>query len=66
MEIILYTTHCPQCKLLEKTLKDKNIEYKEETNVDTMLSLGIQAVPILQVDDKKMNLKEALTWVRSN
>ena len=31
-EIILYTTHCPMCLMLEQKLKEKNIKFKEETN----------------------------------
>ena len=29
MKIILYSTHCPRCNVLEKKLKTKNISYEE-------------------------------------
>lgn len=52
MNIVLYTTHCPQCRGVEALLKSKKINYVENTDVDKMLSLGIKSVPVLSVDDK--------------
>ena len=63
MEIILYSTHCPRCTVLEAKLKQKNIEYQEINNVDEMLKLGIQSVPQLKVDGKLMDFSEAVKWV---
>ena len=63
MEIILYSTHCPRCTVLEAKLKQKNIEYQEINNVDEMLKLGIQEVPQLKVDGKLMTFSEAVKWV---
>ena len=63
MEIILYSTHCPRCTVLEAKLKQKNIEYQEINNIDEMLKLGIQAVPQLKVDGKLMDFSEAIKWV---
>lgn len=63
MEIILYSTHCPRCTVLEAKLKQKNIEYQEINNVDEMLKLGIQTVPQLKVDGKLMDFSEAIKWV---
>ena len=31
--IILYTTHCPRCKVLETKLNNKNLEYTIVDNV---------------------------------
>lgn len=63
MEIILYSTHCPRCTVLEAKLKQKNIEYQEINNVDEMLKLGIQEAPQLKVDGKLMTFSEAVKWV---
>lgn len=52
MKIVLYTTHCPMCMLVERKLKQKNIHYEEVTDVDKIMELGFSHVPILQVDDK--------------
>ena len=48
--VIMYTTHCPQCKVLEKMLNDKKIEYTQITDINIMKSKGIQSVPYLEVE----------------
>lgn len=63
MKVILYTTHCPKCRVLEKKMKEKNIEYKEVTDVDKMIDLGFDAVPILDVDGQIMEYKEAVKYL---
>ena len=33
MDIILYSTGCPKCKILKKKLEDKNIDYVESDDI---------------------------------
>lgn len=63
--VIMYTTHCPQCKVLEKMLNDKKIEYTQITDIDIMKSKGIQSVPYLEVEGELKNFKESMEWVRN-
>lgn len=63
--IIMYTTHCPQCKVLEKMLNDKKIEYIQITDIDIMKSKGIQSVPYLEVEGELKNFKESMEWIRN-
>lgn len=63
MSIVLYTTHCPKCSVLEKKLVNKNIDYVENTDTELMLSKGFSEVPILEVDGVSMNFKEANEWI---
>ena len=63
--VIMYTTHCPQCKVLEKMLNDKKIEYTQITDLDVMKSKGIQSVPYLEVECKLKNFKESMEWIRN-
>lgn len=65
MEIILYTTHCPKCKVLETKLKAANIEYTECDNVDEMLKIGLSSAPNLSVNGKIYDFKGALNWVKT-
>lgn len=65
MEIILYSTHCPRCKVLETKLKQKNLQFTEETDSKVMNSLGIKSAPSLGVDGKIMHFKEAVDWVKA-
>jgi len=64
MEVILYTTHCPQCKVLDMKLKEKGIKYTECTDIDEMIKLGITSAPQLQVDKKLLDFSEAIKWMR--
>ena len=61
--VILYSTHCPKCRVLETKLKQKNIEYEECNDIEEMLKLGIQEAPQLEVDGKLMTFGEAVKWV---
>ena len=62
---ILYSTGCPRCKILKKKLSEMGIEYVENNNVDEMLALGFNDVPMLSVDGKLMNFSEAVKWLLS-
>lgn len=61
--IKMYSTHCPKCKILETKLKQKNIEYEECTDINEMLSKGIETVPILEVDGQMLDFGKAVRWV---
>jgi glutaredoxin-related protein len=63
VKVILYTTHCPKCTVLEKKLTSKNIPYEEVTDVDLMINKGFDAMPVLEVDDTIMDFKTANTWI---
>lgn len=63
MEIILYTTNCPRCKILEAKLNTKNIKYNVETNVDKMLAKGLMSAPGLEVDGQLMDFITANKWI---
>jgi glutaredoxin len=63
--IVLYSTHCPQCRALETKLQKANIEYVLNDNKEEMLKLGFKSAPILQVDGTYYNFAEAIGWVNS-
>lgn len=63
--IKLYSTHCPRCKVLVAKLNQKNVKFEEITDINTMEKLGIMSVPMLLVDDKLMDFKEAVTWINA-
>jgi len=65
MEIILYSTHCPKCKVLTLKLDKKHIPYTVETSVDKMLALGLKTAPALSVDGTIMPFAEANAWVNN-
>ena len=65
MEITLYSTHCPRCNVLEKKLQQKNIVYEEINDTAIMEQKGYLSVPILEVNGKSMNFKEAVDWINT-
>lgn len=60
--VILYSTGCPKCKVLEKKLKDKGIEFKIETDADLMIEKGYLTAPMLEVGEEIYDYNEALQW----
>ena len=63
MRVILYSTNCPKCNVLEKKLEEKNIKFKLETNQEVMINKGFMSAPMLEVDGKIMNFVTANKWV---
>lgn len=55
---------CGQCKVLKKKLGNKNISFTVVEDIEKMLELGIQGVPVLQLDDgTKLIQTSAIKWV---
>ena len=63
-KIMLYSTGCPQCKVLKKMLDDNKVEYTTCSDVSLMMEMGISSVPMLRVDDELMNFPAAMKWVK--
>lgn len=63
-KIILYTTHCPKCKVLETKLKQLNIDYDVIDDEKIMTGKGFLEAPKLEVNNKIMNFSEAIKWVK--
>ena len=65
-KLVLYSTHCPRCVVLEKKLNAKNIEYEEVNDENLMVEKGFTTVPMLEVDGVVLNYKEANEWINNN
>lgn len=63
MKVVLYSTKCPKCLIVEKKLKDKGIEFEEVTNINAMLEKGFMVAPMLEVDGEVMDYTKAINWV---
>lgn len=65
--IILYSLHCPKCKVLELKLQKAGIEFTIIDNEDTVVEVGkanhILDVPILQVGDNFYNFTNAVKYI---
>lgn len=60
---ILYSTRCPKCQILEKKLVQKGIEYTEVNDMQSMLDMGLQSVPWLEVNGQMMDFNQANQWI---
>ena len=65
MSIIFHSTKCSKCKVLETKMKNKNINYEENNDIDLMISKGILSAPCLEIDGKILDFKNAVEWVNN-
>ncbi len=63
--LTLYTNGCPKCNVIKSKLEAKNIPFTENTNVEELIPLGIQSLPVLKVGDEFLSFVDANTWVNS-
>lgn len=61
--ITLYSTGCPKCRVLEKKLEAEEIKYTKVEDENVMIEKGFMSAPMLDVDGKVMNFKEAVDWL---
>lgn len=63
MTIVFHSNHCPKCRILEEKLKQKNISFEENNDVELMLQKGFMTVPVLEIDGVAYSFKEAIKWI---
>lgn len=64
-KIVLYSTNCPNCKMLEKKLTDNGINFDICTDMSIMQEKKITSAPSLEIDGKIYTFFEANQWLRS-
>ena len=67
--VVLYSTDCPKCKILEKKLEAKDIKYTKITGseaVNSIKSHGFMEAPLLVIDNSlAMGFAPAVNWVNN-
>lgn len=63
-EIILYSTGCPMCKMVEEKFAQKGIKYIKISDPEIIVSKGIKVVPQAEIDGKLLRVKEILNWLK--
>ena len=63
MKPVLYTTHCPKCKVLEAKLKEKKVDYDIVDDKKQILEEGIRTVPVLVVNGARLDFLNAVRYV---
>ena len=62
-KVVLYSTGCPKCKILEQKLDMKNIEYEKTNDVSELVKMGFTSAPVLKIDDEYLEFKTANEWI---
>ena len=68
--VMLWSTHCPRCKVLELKLKQKGIQYEMNNGLEVeeakevMMAKGFLEAPKLEVDGVVMGFKDAVDWLK--
>jgi len=65
MNVVLYSTGCSKCKVLEAKLEAKKIKYDIINDIEVMESKGFMSVPMLEVNGEVMSFKRAIDWVNA-
>lgn len=67
MNIVLYSTNCPKCNVLEKKLQNSGLKYQAiyEFDKKELIKKGFASAPVLAVDDKYMDFAEANRWIQN-
>lgn len=64
--IILYTQPgCPQCRVAHMLLDKTKISYTEISEISVMQEKGIEHTPALEVDDKILQGKEMINYIKN-
>lgn len=61
--IILYSTGCPKCNVLEKKLKAKDIDFVVVEGEQAIAEKGFSEAPLLEVDGVIKTFPEAVQWI---
>ena len=64
MKITLYSTGCPQCKVLKRKLDELKLTYDTVSDPQAIIDMGFQSAPVLEVDGQRYNFVQGLKWVK--
>lgn len=66
--ITLYTSDtCGICRMVKMKLEKKGIQYKNEKNIDDLIAMGIQRLPVMKLEDGTMmvSVTEINDWINA-
>ena len=63
--IILFSTNCPKCNILEHKLQDAGINFEIQNDVQEVIDAGFMTAPILKVDNTYYEFGDAVKWVNT-
>lgn len=63
--IKLYTNHCRKCEILTAKLQEKNVIFDIIDDEEWLRANGYDFMPILEVDNKKLEFGDAVAYVNA-
>lgn len=63
MNIIMYSTGCPNCKRLEARLKKSGLKYEVCQDLEVLKEKNFSIIPVLEIDGETLTYRPAVTWV---
>ena len=65
MNVTLYTTHWPKCKVLETKLQQRGLEYETVEDENIMVEKGFLSAPMLEIDGEVFDFSGAINWLKA-
>lgn len=62
-KVVLYSTGCPRCRVLEKKLNEKNIIFELVNDEDVMIEKGFMTAPMMEINGNLYDFKNAVDWI---
>lgn len=67
MNLVLYSTGCPKCKVLAKKLENAGLNFivieDEDTIIEVCNQVSSNSLPLLDTGSGILNFNEAIKWV---
>lgn len=61
--IVLYSTGCPKCNVVIAKLNKAGLNYEVCNDTNKMEQLGIDQLPVLEVNGELMEFAKAVKWI---
>ena len=58
--IVLFSTNCPRCRVLEQKLNAANINFITINDMQEVINQGFVSAPVLRVDTTYYDFKQAI------
>lgn len=62
--VTLYSNDCPNCMALKAELNRANVDYAVCNDIDKMILMGLNELPVLEVNGELMDMNEAIGWIK--
>lgn len=62
--MILYSTNCPRCRVLEAKLNKKGVDYNITNDVNVIIEKGFKTAPVLEIDGEFYTFEQALEKIK--